>query len=47
MFKDLEKKLNIISEQTDSQQKNGKYNALLELKSTIYEMKNSLDRFNS
>lgn len=46
MFKDLEKKLNIISEQMDSQQKNGKY-AFLELKNTIYEKKNSLDRFNS
>lgn len=31
----------------NSQQKNGKYNALLELKNKIYEMKNSLDRFKS
>lgn len=46
MVKDLMEKLNIISEQTRDSEKWKKYNALLEVKNAIHEMKNSLARFN-
>lgn len=47
MVKDLMEKLNIISEQMRDSAEKWKINALLELKNTIYEMKNSLASFNS